>query len=167
MRSFLLGPAVLTVLASLAVSAGPAVSATRSPDRPCVAGEPSLTVTVDGFKTDSGMVRAQLYGPNPGDFLDKGKWAMRIEERRTRSGPMTFCFPVDRPGRYAVAVRHDANANGKSDWNDGGGFTNNPRISLVDLKPAFSETAVQVASRPVRASVVMQYRQGLAIKPIR
>lgn len=153
--------------AALAASAAPAASATRSPDRPCVAGEPSLTVTVDGFKTNSGMVRAQLYGPNPGDFLDKGKWAMRIEERRTKSGPMQFCFPVERPGRYAVAVRHDANGNGKSDWNDGGGFTGNPRISLIDLKPSFSEAAVQVASRPVSASIVMQYRQGLAIKPIR
>lgn len=131
-----------------------------------MAGEPSLTVTVDGFKTNSGMVRAQLYGPDAGDFLDKGKWAMRIEERRTGAGPMRFCFPVARPGRYAVAVRHDANGNGKSDWNDGGGFTGNPRISLVDLKPSFAAAAVQVASRPVSAAIVMQYRQGLVIKPI-
>lgn len=161
------GMTALAVLISLTASADPAASATRKPDRPCVAGQPSITVTVNGFKTDNGMVRAQLYGPVPGDFLDKGKWVMRIEERRTKGGSMEFCFPVANPGRYAVAVRHDANNNGKSDWNDGGGFTNNPRLSLTNLKPAFAAAAIQVGSRPVDASVVMQYRQGLVIKPIR
>ena len=29
--------------------------------------------------------------------------------------------------------------NGKSGWNDGGGFSRNPRISLVHLKPSFSD----------------------------
>lgn len=164
---FTIAATASTVLASLIAIGGPAASATRTPDRACVAGQPSITVTVSGFKTDSGMVRAQLYGPNPGDFLGKGKWVMRIEERRASAGPMRFCFPVERPGRYAVAVRHDANGNSKSDWNDGGGFTGNPRVSLTSLRPTFNAAAVAVQSTPVTASITMQYRQGLSIRPLR
>lgn len=167
MRRFFIAAGGMAALASLTALAGPAISATRTPDRACVAGQPSLTVTVSGFKTDSGMVRAQLYGPEPRNFLAKGKWAMRIEERRTGPGPMRFCFPVESPGRYAVAIRHDANGNTKSDWNDGGGFTRNPHISLTSLKPAFAASAVSVGATPVSASITMQYRQGLVIKPLR
>lgn len=157
----------VAVAASLAIWSGAAASATRTPDRACVAGQPSLTVTVTGFKTDSGTVRAQLYGPEGAGFLDKGKWVMRIEDRRSNAGAMRFCFPIDRPGRYAVAVRHDANNSGKSDWNDGGGFTGNPRLTLTNLKPSFAATAVSVGGSPVNAAITMQYRQGLNIRPLR
>lgn len=167
MQRFILAATGFAVAASLAIWSGAAQSATRTPNRACVPGQPSLSVTVTGFKTDSGMVRAQLYGPDAGDFLEKGEWAMRIEERRSRPGVMRFCFPVDRPGRYAVAVRHDANNNGKSDWNDGGGFTGNPRLSLTNLKPSFAASSVSVGNGPVNAAITMQYRQGLNIRPIR
>ncbi|MCP9223427.1 DUF2141 domain-containing protein [Erythrobacter sp. LQ02-29] len=166
MRYKFYGAGALAAVAALLTTASPALSETRTPNRQCTAGAPSITVTVSGFKNNTGTVRAQLYGPDANDFLDKGEWAMRIEERRSSPGTMRFCFPIDKPGRYAVAVRHDANNNGKSDWNDGGGFTGNPKLSLLDLKPKFSEAAVTVGSSPVRANIVMQYRQGLSIKPI-
>ncbi len=166
MRNTLHAVGAMVAASALLVSAVPAMSETRTPNRKCVAGEPSLTVTVKGFKNNVGMVRAQIYGPDASDFLEKGEWSMRIEERRTASPTMTFCFPVEKPGRYAVAVRHDANDNGKSDWNDGGGFTRNPNISLFDLKPKFSEAALGVGDGPVKAAVVMQYRKGLSIKPL-
>lgn len=134
--------------------------------RACVPGEPSIIVQVRGFKTDSGMVRAQLYGPDPDNFLDKGKWVTRIEKRRDGQNVMHFCFPVAAPGRYAIAIRHDANDNGRSDWNDGGGFSRNPDLSLFHMKPDFKDVAVGVNGAPVKVDIVMQYRQGLSIKPI-
>ena len=148
------------------LTGAPAAAETREPNRQCKPGAASLTVIVDGFKNRSGIVRAQLYGPEPGNFLAKGKWTMRIERQLTGSGPLRFCFPVDRPGRYAVAIRHDANDNEKSDWNDGGGFTRNPHLSLLALKPKFASCSVAVDSLPVVANVVMQYRSGLTIKPL-
>ncbi len=72
---------------------------------------------------------------------------------------------LPQPGDYAVAVRHDANANGKSDWNDGGGFTRNPHLSVFKLKPAFAATAVAITNRPISVPVIMQYRKGLMIGP--
>lgn len=137
----------------------------RTPDRECLPGQPSLTVEVSGFINDKGTVRAQLYGPGGARFLDKGQWAMRIEQRRHGGGPIRFCFPISQPGDYAVAVRHDANANGKSDWNDGGGFTRNPHLSVFKLKPAFAATAVAITTRPISVPVIMQYRKGLMIGP--
>jgi uncharacterized protein (DUF2141 family) len=107
---------LVTLLALMGAAAQPQI---RTPDQACLPGQPSLTVEVSGFVNDNGTVRAQLYGPGGARFLDKGQWAMRIEQRRQGPGPMRFCFPITQPGDYAVAVRHDANANGKSDWNDG------------------------------------------------
>ncbi|HIQ19224.1 MAG TPA: DUF2141 domain-containing protein [Novosphingobium capsulatum] len=156
-----LAAALLAVMAS-----APCRAETRTPDRTCKPGHPSLSVTVTGFSGTTGKVRAQLYGPGGEHFLDKGAWSMRIERQREEAGPMHFCFPIDQPGRYAVAIRHDANVNGKSDWNDGGGFTGNPRLSLFHLKPDFDKAAVEVGSQPVQAKIIMQYRRGLSIGPI-
>lgn len=156
------------VLSGLALRPAPASAEDerRTPDQACLPGQPSLTVEVSGFSNDRGTVRAQIYGPGGARFLDKGQWAMRIEQVRHGPGPMRFCFPIAQPGDYAVAVRHDANANGKSDWNDGGGFTRNPHLSLLHLKPAFGQSAVSVKDRAVRMPVVMQYRSGLSIGPL-
>lgn len=162
-RQWALAPLLVTLLAPMGAAAQPQI---RTPDQACLPGQPSLTVEVSGFVNDHGTVRAQLYGPGGARFLDKGQWAMRIEQHRQGPGPMRFCFPIAQAGDYAVAVRHDANANGKSDWNDGGGFTRNPHLSVFKLKPAFAATAVAVGQRPVTVPVVMQYRHGLVIGPL-
>lgn len=130
------------------------------------AHEPAVLVNVSGFKTRAGRVRVQLYGGNPADFLEKGKKLRRIDLPVTSSGPMRVCVAVPRPGNYAIAVRHDTDGNGKSGWNDGGGFSRNPRISLTNLKPNYRqvEIAVENGVRPIE--VVLNYRQGLSIKPI-
>jgi len=51
-----------------------------------------------------------------------------------------------------------------SDWNDGGGFSRNPKLSLMG-KPTFGETAIAVSGRE-RTSVVMNYRSGLSVRPV-
>lgn len=149
------------------VIAAPALAAESREARPCITGEPSIIVHVKGFKNDVGQVRTQIYGPDPATFLAKGKWTARSEKRRDGTQTMRFCFPVTTPGRYAIAVRHDANGNAKSDWNDGGAFSHNPSLSVFNMKPKFEEVAVEVKSAPVEIEVEMQYRQGLAIKPWR
>jgi uncharacterized protein (DUF2141 family) len=80
---------------------------------------------------------------------------------------MEVCIAVPRAGIYAVAVRHDADGNGKSGWNDGGGFSNNPRLNLIRLKPAYRKVAVSVGNGVKPVDVVLNYRKGLSIGPIR
>jgi hypothetical protein len=65
-----------------------------------------------------------------------------------------------------VAVRHDADANGTSGWNDGGGFSNNPRLSFTNLKPAYRKVAVSVGNGVKPIDVVINYRKGLSIGPL-
>lgn len=129
------------------------------------AGEPALLVNVDGFKRRGGQLRVQLYGGNPDDFLAKGKKLRRIDLPVTGSGTMRVCVAVPKAGNYAVAVRHDVTGNG-SDWNDGGGFSRNPRLALLNPKPKYSQVAIAVGNGVRAVDVVLNYRQGLTIKPI-
>ena len=130
------------------------------------ANEPAVLVNVTGFKTRAGRVRVQLYGSNPADFLEKGRKLRRIDLPVTGTGPMRVCVAVPKPGNYAIAVRHDTDGNGKSGWNDGGGFSRNPRISLTNLKPKYEQVAIAVDNGVTPVDVVLNYRHGLSIKPI-
>jgi uncharacterized protein (DUF2141 family) len=74
-------------------------------------------------------------------------------------GQMHFCVPVPGPGRYAIAVRHDRNSNGKTDISsDGGGFSNNPKASIFNLgKPNVDKAAFAAGSGVTRISIKLQY----------
>ena len=134
----------------------------------CRAGAPgpSALVRIYGFKDHDGMLRVQLYGSNPDDFLAKGKKLKRIELPVVASGDMNVCVALPSYGEYAVAVRHDRDGNGKSGWNDGGGFSGNPKLSLVNLKPEFEESSFAAREGVAVVDVVMNYRNGLSIKPV-
>jgi uncharacterized protein (DUF2141 family) len=72
---------------------------------------------------------------------------------------MRFCMPLPASGRYGVAVRHDVNGNGKTDLSrDGGGFSNNPKVSIFNLgKPSVDKAAVAVGNTPVIIAISLQY----------
>lgn len=156
------------VVGALAIVAPAAAQAALGPDaascRPG-ASEPAFLVNVDGFKNRDGRVRVQLYPANS-KFLQKGEWLRRIDLPVTRSGPMRVCVAAPKAGTYAIAVRHDTKGNG-SDWNDGGGFSRNPSISLFDLKPKYQEVAISVGDGVKPVDVVLNYRRGLTVGPVR
>jgi uncharacterized protein (DUF2141 family) len=134
----------------------------------CRAGAPgpSALVRIYGFKDRGGMLRVQLYGNNPDDFLAKGKKLKRIEVPVAASGDMNVCIGLPSYGQYAVAVRHDRDGNRKSGWNDGGGFSGNPKISLTNLKPDYEDASFAAGQGVTVVDVVMNYRNGLKIKPV-
>ena len=75
---------------------------------------------------------------------------------------MPICVAVPRIGRYAVAVRHDADGNGKSGWSDGGGFSRNPRLSLTRSAAQLSEVVAISVGNGVQAD---QRRAQLSAGP--
>jgi uncharacterized protein (DUF2141 family) len=154
--------------AALGLTATPAAAALGPDAAACSAGanRPAMLVSVNGFKNRVGKLRIQLYGGNPADFLERGKKLKRIDLPVTRSGAMNVCVAVPRSGTYAIAVRHDADNNGKTNWNDGGGFSNNPRLSLFKLKPSARAVSVAVGGGVKVVPVVLNYRSGLTIAPI-
>lgn len=154
--------------AALTLPAGPAAAALGPDAAACSAGanRPAMLVSVNGFKNRVGKLRIQLYGGNPSDFLERGKKLKRIDLPVTRAGAMNVCVAVPRTGTYAIAVRHDADNNGKTNWNDGGGFSNNPKLSLLKLKPSHRSAAVTVGGGVKVVPVVLNYRSGLSIGPV-
>ena len=136
----------------------------------CTAGasDSAVLVRVSGFKARTGALRVQLYGNNPADFLEKGKKLARIDLPVTAAGPMAVCVKTPGNGAYAVAVRHYVEGPPKSgfNWNDGAGFSRNPHISLLALRPKLSEVLIRVNGHAA-VDVVLNYRQGLSVGPIR
>jgi uncharacterized protein (DUF2141 family) len=166
MSRFFLSAAALA--AALTATAAPAQAALGPDAAACSPGanRPAVLVSINGFKNRIGKLRIQLYGGNPADFLERGKKLKRIDLPVTRTGAMNVCVAVPSAGTYAIAVRHDADNNGKSNWNDGGGFSNNPKLSLLKLKPSHRATAVAVGRGVKTVPVVLNYRSGLSIAPI-
>ena len=139
----------------------------RTDDPTCAkGGSPAALVQVSGLKNGTGQVRVQAYGPGAANYLKKGEWAGRVDVPLGGRRSLDICLPLPAAGHYSIAVRHDANANKKSDWNDGAGFSRNPKLSLLG-RPNFAQTAVAVRGGPTRVNVVINYRSGMTVRPIR
>lgn len=158
-------PVVAALLLASGVAA-PAAAALGDASA-CSEGRPSVLVSVSGFKVRTGRLRVQLYGNDASSFLAKGAKLRRIDLAVTPAGPMNVCVAVPRPGTYAIAVRHDVNGdNSRGDWSDGGGFSNNPNLSLFHLKPSLQQTAINVGGGVKTISVTLLYRRGFSIGPV-
>ncbi|MFA9200515.1 MAG: DUF2141 domain-containing protein [Cypionkella sp.] len=125
----------------------------------CRGGGPAVLVTVDGVKSATGRVRAQVYHATAADWLKKGRWLKRVESP-ARAGSMSFCLPVPRSGSYAVAVRHDLDGDGETDLlGDGGAMSNNPSVNIFNLgRPSVDKTAFAVGDGVKSIRVQMRYR---------
>ena len=141
----------------------------------CRAAEPgpAVSVSVIGLKDRKGKLILELYPENDADFLqsDKvliaaGKPFRRVPMSIPSVGPVSICIRAPGPGRYALALLHDRDDNGKFGLSgDGVGFANNPKLGF--RKPKVKTVALAVGSGVRSISIVMKYRQGLGIGPIK
>ena len=152
------GFSLAAIAATLALPA-PAGAATG-----CAPGKPSVIIHVAGFKQPAGKVRVSLYGDDSGRWLAKGGKIGRVKMPVTGRS-MDICMPVPEPGRYAVAVHHDFNLNGDRDRQDGGGYSRDPKVSLLNPKPPFAKAAFTVGNGPARVGVTLLYVKGLSVGP--
>ncbi|MDO7834602.1 DUF2141 domain-containing protein [Sphingobium sp. HBC34] len=121
---------------------------------------PAVLVDVRGFAAASGKVRVQSYPATKAAWLTKGEWINRIDTAvRPTNGAMRFCVPVPQPGKYGIAVRHDRDGNGKTDIaRDGGGFSNNPAISIFNLgKPGVEKAAFYAGPGVTKITINLKY----------
>ena len=127
--------------------------------RSCAPGNgPAVRVTINGIKSSTGKIRAQVYNGVRADWLEKGRWLNRIEIP-ARQGRMTLCMPVPRSGTYAIAVRHDANDNNETDvFGDGGAMSNNPSVNILNLgRPGIDKTRFDVNGGVRSIAITMKY----------
>ena len=121
---------------------------------------PAVLVDVRGFAASTGKVRVQSYPATRAAWLAKGEWLGRIDVPvKAVGGQMRFCMPVPQPGRYGIAVRHDRDGNGKTDFSrDGGGFSNNPSINIFNLgKPGVEKAAFYAGPGVTKITINLKY----------
>lgn len=161
----------VTAVLALVVMASAANAGTRVPNdmslcRAGASGTAAL-VRVVGFKQGTGRVRVQSYS-GASNWLERGRWLHRVDIPVSLEGrDMTVCLPLDGPGTYGIAVRHDLNNNRRSDRRDGGGFSNNPDISFpFNMEPSYRSVAFRANHGVNRVTIVLNYLQGMSVEPI-
>lgn len=129
------------------------------------AGESAVLVSVRGFRNPAGSLRVQAYRATDEEFLAPGRYVRRVDLPVARAGAMAVCLTLPEPGRYSIAVRHDEDGDGRTGWSDGGGFSNDPALSLA-ARPTAAETAIEVGRGVTRVDVLLHYRSGLTLRPV-
>ncbi len=172
-------PVVLAATLPLLLAAGPALRSTPDLGKAegrCRAGEngPALLVEATGLKDRTGTMKLEIYPANEQDFLaddnvliEAGKTFRRVEMATPASGPVVLCVRIPGPGTYAVSLLHDRDGNRKFGWKvDGIGFSGNPKLGWS--KPKAASARMLVKSGGVsRISVVMNYKSGLGVGPLK
>ncbi len=158
----------LGAAATAALLAGVSVQAAVGPHaKLCEAGKPAVLARVSGFKVPRGTLSVKLYASNA-RFLEKGSFVRKVEVPVTRAGAIDVCVPVPSSGRYALSVRHEVGA--EKSRSDGGGFSGNPKLSLLDVvlkrKPRLEAVTFSVNGSTRVVPVVLYYLQGASLRPV-
>ncbi len=120
-----------------------------------------VVVTVNGLGAGKGRVAAALHAASRADAFPAKEAAVAAQWRDVAFGPARFRFVGVPPGRYAVAVHHDADGDGALDTDlfgaptEGVGFSGN--ATARDGAPAFGAAAFRVPAADSRV------RTGIAI----
>jgi len=117
-----------------------------------------ITVTISNMRSHDGLVSACL-APDKKAFPDCGApGGMDLTIPADKAGSFTFRNVA--PGRYAIALLHDENGNGKIDKalmipKEGFGFSRDAPIRMGP--PAFSAAAFEVGGTNVSQPIKMRY----------
>jgi len=160
-------PAWAALLPVASLASAPAAAAVGPHARICEAGQSAALVRVSGFKVPRGTLSVKLYASN-NRFLEKGAYLRKVEVPVTRTGPLDVCVPVPSSGRYAVSVRHEVGA--EKSRSDGGGFSGNPKMSLLDVvlkrKPNLGVVTFTVSGSTRLVPITLLYLQGASLRPV-
>ena len=140
------------VLLAGALIAAPWLAAASPPARS------DLHVDVTGLRSAKGVVRACLTSRAEG-FPDCGPGDREMAV--PAEGAVSFDFPAVAPGRYAIALIHDENGNGRMDRalllmpKEGYGFSRDAPVVMGP--PSFAQAAFDVTAAPARQTIRIRY----------
>lgn len=145
---------VLGVTVSTIASAAPA-----PPVLSAKAATGTVTVTVTDLRNSKGMVRACMTRQS-GKFPKCANDANSYHTVVKPSDRITFRFDRVAPGRYAIALLHDENGNGKADRalmmpTEGFGFSRDAKVRMGP--PKFEEAAFDVRPGTAVQTIRMRY----------
>ncbi|SUZ28384.1 DUF2141 domain-containing protein [Xanthomonas euroxanthea] len=116
-----------------------------------------LDVVISGLRSQQGQLRIAVIAT--ATQLDGAQPPVQAQTVPIKGSAPHVQFKNLAPGRYAVMVNHDENANGKLDTNligmplEGYGFSNNPTGMR---KPSFDEIVFDLPASGKRLSVQMR-----------
>lgn len=162
---------VLLMLAAAAVPSSPNLGIAEGRCRPAEPG-PAFMVNVQGLYDRQGRIKVEVYPSNDQDFLaddnvliNAGKTFRRVDVPVPAQGPVQLCIRVPQAGAYSLMVLHDRDSNHRFGLHgDGVGFGGNPRLGLS--RPSAAATRVIAGPRITPISVVINYRRGMAFRPL-
>lgn len=152
--AWLSGVAMIAGLTVSTALTGDAVSA-----RPALAS--NITVTVTNMRSTEGVVRACITARSKGFPKCKAGDGSSISVVAPAAETVTFSFKDVSPGRYAIALLHDENNNGKADRAlmmmpvEGFGFSRDAKVRMGP--PKFEDAAFDVAGNPISQTIRMRY----------
>jgi uncharacterized protein (DUF2141 family) len=161
-------PAVAAATAALFISS-PAAAAPAGPYAGlCRQGKPAVLARVSGLKAPRGIVSVKLYASDRDTFLEKSAYLQKVKVPVSDRGPIDVCVPVPASGRYALSVRHQVG--GDKSRSDGGGFSGNPDVSLLDValqrKPSLNKVSFTVNGSTRVVPITLRYLQGGSFRAV-
>ena len=160
----------LVALAAIGASVATGPLAIASPRRATVAMAPSgctgpasatwLNISVDGVRDARGLIAITVYADDAGRFLARNG-SLYVVRVPARAGATSACIFVPKPGTYAIAVYHDADANMRLNRSglglpmEGFGFSNNP-VTVVGL-PTFASVRLSVPRANTSVRIRLRY----------
>jgi uncharacterized protein (DUF2141 family) len=136
---------ILVILAAVSGAALPAPSA-------------SLQVDVERLRDNRGVLRVCLTRDR--NYFPDCSHDPQSLKQSVPASVTTIRFPGVQPGRYALSILHDENANARFDKafgvpREGFGFSRNPMVRF--RAPKFDEVYIEIGAGFTRRSVRMQY----------
>ena len=114
----------------------------------CTGAENEIRILITGVKENRGLIAADLY-PNREDGFLYGRARIKQVKFAAKAPTTHFCIRAPQSGEFAIAVYHDANANGRFDKTGLGlpaepwGISNNPKVRF--RAPTAAEAKFDVA----------------------
>ncbi len=127
---------------------------------PCTTESTGIHVVAQEVRSSDGLLTVELYDDNPEAFIKKAGRLKRVRVEAIE-GQTEMCFTAPGPGRYAVVLYHDENANEKFDKNflgiptEGFGVSNNPGFTFGP--PSHEDSAFVMDGQPLRLVIEVTY----------
>ena len=120
-----------------------------------------VTVTVTNLRSDNGVVLACMTQSDRSFPKCRGVSGTKAARVAARTGSLTLTFHGVKPGRYAIALLHDENANGKADRalgmmpKEGFGFSRDAPVRIGP--PSFEDAVFEMADEDRAMTIKMRY----------
>ena len=121
----------------------------------------TVKVTVTNLRSADGVVLACMTQSDKNFPKCRGVPGTKAAKAAAHEGTLTLTFTDVKPGRYAIAVLHDENANGKADRalgmipKEGFGFSRDAKVRMGP--PKFDDAAFDLKGDDKAMSIKMRY----------